>query len=102
MRALLPLALSALASSALGQSFVDGAGQLPTTPSSNNSSTENLDWADVDLDGDFDALANNIHAKLFTLPDDTQVLPGHGPPTSVGHEKRENPFVGAPSGYKPR
>jgi glyoxylase-like metal-dependent hydrolase (beta-lactamase superfamily II) len=44
--------------------------------------------------GSFDELATNIHAKLFTLPDDTQVLPGHGPITTIGQEKRHNPFVG--------
>lgn len=51
-------------------------------------------------DGDFDALASAIHEKLFTLPDDTIVLPGHGPETTIGHEKRTNPFVGAPAGYR--
>ncbi|MEX0642410.1 MAG: MBL fold metallo-hydrolase [Pirellulales bacterium] len=51
-------------------------------------------------DGDFDALASAIHEKLFTLPDDTIVLPGHGPKTTVGHEKRTNPFVGSPAGYR--
>jgi glyoxylase-like metal-dependent hydrolase (beta-lactamase superfamily II) len=51
-------------------------------------------------DGSFEDLSTNIHAKLFTLPDSTQVLPGHGPPTTVGHEKRTNPFVGAPAGYR--
>ena len=50
-------------------------------------------------DGDFDALREAIHTKLFTLPDDTIVLPGHGPATTIGHEKRTNPFVGAPAGY---
>lgn len=38
-----------------------------------------------------DALANN-RRKIFTLPDDTIVCPGHGPLTSVGEEKRHNPF----------
>ncbi|MGD9723435.1 MAG: MBL fold metallo-hydrolase [Pirellulales bacterium] len=51
-------------------------------------------------DGSFEQLASNIHAKLFTLPDETRVLPGHGPITTVGQEKRNNPFVGAPAGYK--
>lgn len=50
-------------------------------------------------DGDFDSLRASIHDKLFTLPDDTIVLPGHGPATTVGREKKTNPFVGAPAGY---
>ena len=50
-------------------------------------------------DGDFDSLRASIHDKLFTLPDDTIVLPGHGPVTDIGREKRSNPFVGAPAGY---
>jgi len=45
-------------------------------------------------DGDFEALASGIHEKLFTLPDQTVLLPGHGPPTTVGQERRGNPFVG--------
>lgn len=45
-------------------------------------------------DGDFRQLEAGIHARLFTLPDDTVLLPGHGPPTTVGQEKRTNPFVG--------
>ncbi len=45
-------------------------------------------------DGDFQQLANGIHQKLFTLPDETVLWPGHGPPTTVGQEKRTNPFVG--------
>jgi hydroxyacylglutathione hydrolase len=44
-------------------------------------------------DGDFDQLAAGIRAKLYTLPDDTVLLPGHGPQTTVGREKMGNPFV---------
>ncbi len=44
-------------------------------------------------DGDFDLLAHGIREKLYTLPDDTIVLPGHGETTTVGDEKRTNPFV---------
>lgn len=50
-------------------------------------------------DGDFQQLAQGIHEKLFTLPDDTIVLAGHGPPTTIGAEKQDNPFVGRPAGW---
>jgi glyoxylase-like metal-dependent hydrolase (beta-lactamase superfamily II) len=39
-------------------------------------------------------LFEGIRAKLLTLPPDTVVYPGHGPTTTVGQEKRHNPFVG--------
>jgi hydroxyacylglutathione hydrolase len=39
-------------------------------------------------------LFEGIHRKLFTLPDDTLVYSGHGPVTTIGHEKRTNPVVG--------
>jgi hydroxyacylglutathione hydrolase len=42
--------------------------------------------------GNFNTLINSIHEQLFTLPDDTIVYPGHGPTTTIGHEKRTNPF----------
>ena len=45
-------------------------------------------------DGSHDQLVDSIRNKLFTLPDDTLVLPGHGPMTTIGHEKQFNPFVG--------
>ena len=51
-------------------------------------------------DGDEEALLHSIQEKLFSLPDETIVLPGHGPPTTIGDEKRFNPFVGRPAGYK--
>ena len=51
-------------------------------------------------DGSFETLRHAIHEKLFTLPDDTLVYPGHGPETTIGREKRTNPFVGAPAGYR--
>ena len=44
-------------------------------------------------DGDFAVLATGIRSRLYALPDDTIVLPGHGEPTTVGHERRHNPFV---------
>jgi glyoxylase-like metal-dependent hydrolase (beta-lactamase superfamily II) len=51
-------------------------------------------------DGSFEDLASGIHRKLFTLPDDTLLLPGHGEPTTVGEEKQSNPFVGRPAGWR--
>lgn len=42
--------------------------------------------------GNFNTLIDSIHNKLFTLPDDVTVYPGHGPETTIGFEKRTNPF----------
>ncbi|MEO8496922.1 MAG: MBL fold metallo-hydrolase [Planctomycetota bacterium] len=46
-------------------------------------------------DGSFEQLADAIRNKLYILPDDTLVLPGHGPTTTIGFEKQYNPFVPA-------
>lgn len=42
--------------------------------------------------GSMRELRNAIHTKLFVLPDDTLVLPGHGESTSIGYEKKYNPY----------
>lgn len=42
--------------------------------------------------GNYDTLIRSIHEQLFTLPDDVTVYPGHGMETTVGYEKRTNPF----------
>lgn len=42
--------------------------------------------------GDHERLINSIHTKLFTLPDPVRVYPGHGPETTIGFEKKTNPF----------
>lgn len=44
--------------------------------------------------GDWDTLVRSIREQIFTLPDDTRLLSGHGPVTTVGEEKANNPFVG--------
>lgn len=44
-------------------------------------------------DGDEQQLLESIRSKLYVLPDETIVLPGHGNPTSIGDEKRTNPYV---------
>lgn len=43
--------------------------------------------------GDWDTLLHSIRDRLFALPDDTIVYPGHGPSTTIGQEKRDNPFL---------
>ncbi len=44
--------------------------------------------------GSYEALVNGIREKLFVLSNETVVYPGHGPSTTIGYEKKNNPFVG--------
>ena len=43
--------------------------------------------------GDFDTLMASIERELLLLPEATIVYTGHGPETTVGHERRSNPFL---------
>jgi hydroxyacylglutathione hydrolase len=43
--------------------------------------------------GDPDAMTRSLAGKVLPLPDDTLVLPGHGPSTTIGRERRSNPFL---------
>ncbi len=45
--------------------------------------------------GNHEQLISNIQNKIYTLPDDVVVYAGHGPSTTIGHEKKNNPFVQA-------
>lgn len=45
------------------------------------------------MGGDHESLVQGIKEKLFTLPDDTLVCPGHGETTTIGEEKRLNPYI---------
>lgn len=45
--------------------------------------------------GDFKVLEQSIKEELYSLPDGTVVYPGHGPETTIAHEKQSNPFVKA-------
>jgi glyoxylase-like metal-dependent hydrolase (beta-lactamase superfamily II) len=53
----------------------------------------NLSIGRTDLGGDYNQLMNSIFSKLMILPDDTVVYPGHGPETTIGAERRSNPFL---------
>jgi len=44
--------------------------------------------------GSLDAIRRSIRERLFALPEETVVIPGHGPPTTIGAERASNPFVG--------
>lgn len=43
--------------------------------------------------GNFEDIKNSIKGKLYILDDNTEVLPGHGPDTTIGQEKKDNPFI---------
>jgi glyoxylase-like metal-dependent hydrolase (beta-lactamase superfamily II) len=43
--------------------------------------------------GSFDKIMRSLHNQLLQLPDDTQVVPGHGPMTTIGEERETNPFL---------
>jgi len=42
--------------------------------------------------GNYDSLITSVKEKIFTLSDETLVIPGHGPQTTVGYERMNNPF----------
>src|ERR1041384_251501 len=44
--------------------------------------------------GSWEQLLESIQTKILALPDDVKLLPGHGPATTVGQERRTNPFLG--------
>jgi glyoxylase-like metal-dependent hydrolase (beta-lactamase superfamily II) len=47
------------------------------------------------IGGNYDQIINSIHTRLLPLSDETRVLTGHGPETTIGEERRNNPFLQA-------
>lgn len=43
--------------------------------------------------GDFNTLIDSIHSQVLNLPDETRLLSGHGPETTIGAERKHNPFL---------
>ena len=43
--------------------------------------------------GSFEKIIDSLNDKLLALPDDTLVIPGHGPQTTIGEERENNPFL---------
>ena len=50
--------------------------------------------------GDLTTLLRSIKTNLMTLPDDTKVFSGHGPASTIGDERRDNPFLNKESGFE--
>ena len=48
----------------------------------------------ADLGGNLQELISSIHSKIFSLPANTEIFPGHGEPTTVNHEILYNPYAG--------
>lgn len=59
----------------------------------------NLSIGRTDYGGDINMLVDSIHNKIFKLPNDTSIYPGHGEPTTVEYEIKHNPFVGIKGEY---
>ncbi|HEY6967806.1 MAG TPA: MBL fold metallo-hydrolase [Candidatus Angelobacter sp.] len=43
--------------------------------------------------GSYEKIMRSLHSRVLALPDDTQVVPGHGPMTTIGRERNTNPFL---------
>ena len=74
--------------------FFESAGDVPVLIAGDTLFASSIGRTDLP-GGDFDTLVRSIREKLYVLPDETIVLSGHGPDTTIGQEKRHNPFVRA-------
>jgi hydroxyacylglutathione hydrolase len=43
--------------------------------------------------GSFEKIMRSLHQRVLALPDETVVIPGHGPKTTIGEERDDNPFL---------
>jgi glyoxylase-like metal-dependent hydrolase (beta-lactamase superfamily II) len=77
--------------------YVEGAGERPILFSGDTLFSGSIGRTDL-WGGDHGQIVESIRGPLFDLPDDTLVVPGHGPETSIGFEREDNPFVGRSAG----
>jgi glyoxylase-like metal-dependent hydrolase (beta-lactamase superfamily II) len=73
--------------------FVERSGETPVLFAGDTLFRRSVGRTDL-WGGSFEQLSASIRDRLFTLPDDTLVIPGHGPPTTIGAEREGNPHVG--------
>jgi hydroxyacylglutathione hydrolase len=73
--------------------FVERTGETPVLFSGDTLFRRSVGRTDL-WGGSAEQLVASIRDQLFALPDDTIVVPGHGPPTTIGAERESNPVVG--------
>ena len=73
--------------------FVDTPGETPIVFAGDTLFRGSIGRTDL-WGGSSPQIQSSIRERLFTLPDDTIVVAGHGPDTTIGAEKEDNPFVG--------
>lgn len=72
--------------------FLERAGETPVLFSGDTLFRRSIGRTDL-WGGDSAAILRSIRERLLTLPDDTLVIPGHGPDTTIGAERASNPFL---------
>jgi glyoxylase-like metal-dependent hydrolase (beta-lactamase superfamily II) len=77
--------------------FVEAPGQAPLLFSGDTLFAGSIGRTDL-WGGSMDAILTSIRGPLFALPDATEVIPGHGRPTTIERERADNPFVGRAAG----
>jgi hydroxyacylglutathione hydrolase len=81
--------------------FVERSGETPVLFAGDTLFRRSIGRTDL-WGGSLEQLTASIRERLFSLPDDTVVIPGHGPTTTIGAERDGNPFVGKDAGKRVR
>jgi glyoxylase-like metal-dependent hydrolase (beta-lactamase superfamily II) len=79
--------------------FVERAGETPVLFSGDTLFRRSIGRTDL-WGGSSEQLLSSIRERLFSLPDETVVVPGHGSPTTIGVERESNPHVGIGAGAR--